>query len=111
MPNGNEAASNAVGIVANPTLDDLREIMPDVAQSLQQVLEYEGDVEEDLMLTHQVSFEEYGKVYTKDLTMIPKNFFGEKSGESHSTLLYDNGVLFFPSRRKAISQRVIINVI
>ena len=44
-----------VGIVSNPTLEDLSEIMPDVAHSLRDVLEYKGNVEEDLMLTFQVT--------------------------------------------------------
>lgn len=56
-----------VGIVPNLNVSDLEDIMPDVAQSLSNVLEYEGDIEEDLMLTFSVSVEEYGKVFTKDL--------------------------------------------
>ena len=44
-----------VGIVSNPTLEDLGEIMPDVAQSLRELLIYEGNVEEDLMMTFRVS--------------------------------------------------------
>ena len=42
--------------------------MPDVASSLREVLDYNGNVAEDLVLTFQVSFEEYGKVHTADLT-------------------------------------------
>ena len=45
-----------VGIVSNPTLEDLSEIMPDVANSLREVLEYKGNVEDDLMLTFQVFY-------------------------------------------------------
>ena len=37
------------------TIDDLYEIMPDVAQSLKDVMEYEGNIADDLMLTFQVS--------------------------------------------------------
>ena len=59
--------SAPVGMVPNPTLDDLSEIMPDVAQSLKETLEYDGDLENDLMLTFQASIEEYGKVVTADL--------------------------------------------
>ena len=44
-----------VGIVSNPTLEDLGEIMPDVARSLRELLIYEGNVEEDLMMTFRVS--------------------------------------------------------
>ena len=36
-----------MGVAKNLTLEDLAEIMPDVASSLQNVLEYEGDVEND----------------------------------------------------------------
>ena len=43
-----------VGLVSSPTLEDLSEIMPDVAHSLREVLDYKGNVEEDLMLTFQV---------------------------------------------------------
>ena len=49
------SAYKNVGIVSNPTLEDLGEIMPDVANSLRDVLEYKGNVEEDLMLTFQVT--------------------------------------------------------
>ena len=52
----------------NPSLEDLSDIMPDVASSLREVLDYDGNVAEDLVLTFQVSFEEYGKVHTADLT-------------------------------------------
>ena len=60
--------SDDIGVVSSPSLDDLCEIMPDVASSLKEVLNYKGNVAEDLMLTFQVSFEEYGKVHTADLT-------------------------------------------
>ena len=45
-----------VGVVANPSLDDLAEIMPVVARGLQDILDYEGDVEEDLVLNFEESF-------------------------------------------------------
>ena len=45
-----------VGVVGNPSLDDLAEIMPVVARSLQDILDYEGDVEEDLLLNFEVTF-------------------------------------------------------
>ena len=38
--------------------------MPVVARSLQDILDYEGDVEEDLMLNFEVSVEEYGNMVT-----------------------------------------------
>ena len=46
--------SSDVGLVTNPSLDDLSEIMPVVSRSLQDILDYEGDVEEDLMLNFEV---------------------------------------------------------
>ena len=42
--------------MGNPSLDDLAEIMPVVARSLQDILDYEGDVEEDLLLNFEVIF-------------------------------------------------------
>ena len=41
--------------------------MPDVATSLKEILEYEGNVEDDLMVTFSASVEEYGQVITKEL--------------------------------------------
>ncbi|KAF2355382.1 HECT domain [Trinorchestia longiramus] len=56
-----------VGIASNPTLDDFREIMPEVSHGLSELLKYEGDVEEDMCLTFQVSLEEYGEPRTFNL--------------------------------------------
>ena len=53
--------SSDVGIVSNPSLDDLSEIMPVVSRSLQDILDYEGDVEEDLMLNFEESFKDFPK--------------------------------------------------
>ncbi|XP_054263843.1 probable E3 ubiquitin-protein ligase HECTD2 isoform X2 [Macrosteles quadrilineatus] len=53
-----------VGIVHMPTVDDLAEIMPDVARGLKELLTYEGNVEEDMCISFQVSLEEYGEVKT-----------------------------------------------
>ncbi len=57
-----------VGIVADPSLEDLAEIMPDVAMSLREILAYDGDVSEDLVISFQASVEEYGRMITQDLT-------------------------------------------
>ena len=56
-----------VGVAKNLTVEDLAEIMPDVANSLQNILEYEGDVETDMYMTFQISVGEYGKIKTVDL--------------------------------------------
>ncbi|GLH08102.1 E3 ubiquitin-protein ligase Smurf1 [Gryllus bimaculatus] len=58
-----------VGVVKTLTLDDLSEIMPDVSRGLTELLNYEGNVEEDMCMNFQasicaVSLEEYGEVKT-----------------------------------------------
>ena len=62
-----------MGVAKNLTLEDLAEIMPDVASSLQNVLEYEGDVENDMFMTFQISVGEYGKIKTVDLKVMSLN--------------------------------------
>ncbi|XP_043222721.1 probable E3 ubiquitin-protein ligase HECTD2 isoform X1 [Amphibalanus amphitrite] len=57
----------AVGIAKHPTLEDLAQIMPEVARGLKELLAYEGNVEEDLCLNFHVSIEEFGKVITVNL--------------------------------------------
>ena len=42
-------------------------IIQDVAHSLKELLEYDGDVEEDLCLTFQASIGQNGKMITEDL--------------------------------------------
>ena len=49
----------SVGIAANPSLDDLAEIMPEVAHSMKEILDYKGDVCEDLLLSFEGIFYEY----------------------------------------------------
>ncbi|XP_073997880.1 probable E3 ubiquitin-protein ligase HECTD2 isoform X3 [Rhodnius prolixus] len=56
--------TSGVGVVRSPTIDDLAEILPDVARGLKELLAYEGNVEEDMCLNFQVSLEEYGEVKT-----------------------------------------------
>ncbi|ODN03165.1 putative E3 ubiquitin-protein ligase HECTD2 [Orchesella cincta] len=46
--------SAAVGVTRDPTIDDLAEIMPDVAHGLRELLKYEGSVEEDMGLSFQM---------------------------------------------------------
>ncbi|XP_070212088.1 probable E3 ubiquitin-protein ligase HECTD2 [Littorina saxatilis] len=50
-----------VGIVS-VTLDDLKILMPDTARGLQDLLEYDGDVEDDFGLTFEVSQAEFGQM-------------------------------------------------
>ena len=44
-----------MGVAKSLALEDLAEIMPDVASSLQNILDYEGDVEQDMYMTFQVT--------------------------------------------------------
>ncbi|XP_034243810.1 probable E3 ubiquitin-protein ligase HECTD2 [Thrips palmi] len=53
-----------LGVVRNPSLDDLAQIMPEVARGLRELLAYQGDVEQDMCLTFQASIEEFGAVKT-----------------------------------------------
>ena len=62
-----QEAGDQVGVARNIALEDLAEIMPEVATSLQNILEYEGDVEADMFMTFQISVGEYGKIKTVDL--------------------------------------------
>lgn len=53
-----------------PTLDDLKELMPDVGRSLQHLLDYnEGDIEETFCLNFTVTEENYGA--TEVLELVP----------------------------------------
>uniref|UniRef100_A0A674APS2 HECT and RLD domain containing E3 ubiquitin protein ligase 4 n=1 Tax=Salmo trutta TaxID=8032 RepID=A0A674APS2_SALTR len=54
----------------NPTLDDLKELMPDVGRSLQQLLDYtEDDVEDTFCLNFTVTVENFGA--TEVLELVP----------------------------------------
>eukprot|EP00064_Thunnus_orientalis_P021872 superscaffoldBa00006931_g22042 len=53
--------------MATATLDDLQQIMPELAHGLGELLSYEGNVEEDFYLTFQVFQEEMGVVKTYNL--------------------------------------------
>ncbi|XP_024215638.1 probable E3 ubiquitin-protein ligase HECTD2 isoform X1 [Halyomorpha halys] len=72
--------TSGVGVVRNPTIDDLAEILPDVAKGLKELLAYEGNVEEDMCMNFQVSLEEYGEM---------KTFMLKPSGE-HVPVTNDN---------------------
>ncbi|XP_028845805.1 probable E3 ubiquitin-protein ligase HECTD2 isoform X2 [Denticeps clupeoides] len=53
--------------MATLTLDDLQQVMPDLAHGLQELLSYDGDVEEDFYLAFQVFQEELGVVKSYNL--------------------------------------------
>jgi len=50
-----------------PTLDDLKDVNPGLAQGLRKLLEFDGNVEETFMQNFQISYEAYGMVQTHDL--------------------------------------------
>ncbi|XP_025415206.1 probable E3 ubiquitin-protein ligase HECTD2 [Sipha flava] len=82
-----------VGVVENPTLDDLNEIMPDVANGLKHLLEYEGNVEEDMGLTFQVSLEEHVTPKTYKLKPNGENISVTNENRQEYVNLYLNWVL------------------
>ncbi|KAM6956864.1 putative E3 ubiquitin-protein ligase HECTD2 [Aplochiton taeniatus] len=58
---------NAPVGMATATLDDLQQIMPELARGLGELLSYDGNVEEDFYLTFQVFQEEMGVVRSHNL--------------------------------------------
>ncbi|XP_034754357.1 probable E3 ubiquitin-protein ligase HECTD2 [Etheostoma cragini] len=58
---------NALVGMTTATLDDLQQIMPELAHGLGELLSYEGNVEEDFYLTFQVFQEEMGVVKSHNL--------------------------------------------
>ncbi|XP_048843738.1 probable E3 ubiquitin-protein ligase HECTD2 isoform X2 [Brienomyrus brachyistius] len=58
---------NAPVGMATLTLDDLRQVMPDLAHGLEELLRHEGNVEEDFCATFQVFQEELGVVKSHNL--------------------------------------------
>ncbi|XP_077438103.1 putative E3 ubiquitin-protein ligase HECTD2 [Vanacampus margaritifer] len=58
---------NALVGMATATLDDLQQIMPELAHGLQELLNFDGNVEDDLCITFQVSKEEMGVVKSYNL--------------------------------------------
>ncbi|XP_047127439.1 probable E3 ubiquitin-protein ligase HECTD2 isoform X1 [Hydra vulgaris] len=53
--------------VAPMDIEEFKQVYPDLANGLKELLFYEGNVEEDLCQTFQVSFTEYGVVQTRIL--------------------------------------------
>lgn len=62
-----------VGIVSSLGLYDLKYIYPVQAQSLQNLLDYEGDVQEDFMLKFEASYTEFDVVKLVELKENGKN--------------------------------------
>uniref|UniRef100_A0A7M5WR61 HECT-type E3 ubiquitin transferase n=1 Tax=Clytia hemisphaerica TaxID=252671 RepID=A0A7M5WR61_9CNID len=55
-----------VGVVP-AGVDDLKQVYPEVAQGLRDLLEYDGDVEDDLCQTFMISFTENGQTMNRQL--------------------------------------------
>ncbi|CAF0709989.1 unnamed protein product [Brachionus calyciflorus] len=58
---------NSSGVLPNLSLYDLSQIMPSIAKSLQNLLDYEGDVQEDFMMKFVASYNEFDTVKTAEL--------------------------------------------
>ena len=61
------ADRNAPVGVTKLDLNDLKEVMPELAKGLQELLKYEGNVEDDMCQTFQVSTTVFGSVMTENL--------------------------------------------
>ncbi|ELU04155.1 hypothetical protein CAPTEDRAFT_93626 [Capitella teleta] len=85
VPYNNPSAT--VGI-ANVTLNDLKQTLPDLARGLQELLDYEGDVEEDFGLTFQTSVTEFGEVKAHSLKQGGENIHVTNSNRKEYVQLY-----------------------
>ncbi|CAE1250212.1 HECTD2 [Acanthosepion pharaonis] len=79
--------------VAQLTLQDLQLVHPDIANGLKELLEYEGDVQEDFGLTFQVSYTELGCVKTHPLKTNGENIFVTNSNRGGYVQLYVDWIL------------------
>ncbi|XP_016124859.1 probable E3 ubiquitin-protein ligase HERC3 [Sinocyclocheilus grahami] len=69
----------------SPTLDDLKELSPTEGRSLQQLLEYEGDVEETFCLNFAITREYYGITEVKELVQGGKTITVDKTNRCDCT--------------------------
>ena len=60
-------SANSIGASSHLTLFDLKQVMPDLASSLNNLLEFEGNVKDEFMLKFEVSYAEYDWVKTVPL--------------------------------------------
>ncbi|XP_021361218.1 probable E3 ubiquitin-protein ligase HECTD2 isoform X1 [Mizuhopecten yessoensis] len=79
---------NAVVGITQMTLEDFKLVQPVLAVSLEELLNYEGDVEEDFCMTFQISLTEYGDVRTVDLKTGGANIPVNKSNRAEYIQLY-----------------------
>ncbi len=86
--------SNAnIGVVPSLTLYDLKYIMPDLASSLQYLLDYEGDVKEDFMMKFEVSVTEFDVVKSVPLKENGQNIDLTNENRKEYVDLYVNFLL------------------
>ncbi|XP_026059518.1 probable E3 ubiquitin-protein ligase HERC3 [Carassius auratus] len=71
-----------------PTLDDLKELSPTEGRSLQQLLEYEGDVEETFCLNFAITREYYGITEVKELIQGGKTIAVDKTNRKEFVQAY-----------------------
>ncbi|GIY20830.1 probable E3 ubiquitin-protein ligase HECTD2 [Caerostris darwini] len=74
-------------------VDDLAEVMPDVAVGLRELLSYEGNVEEDFCMNFQVSVEEFGGVKTHVLKTEGENMPVTNENRQEYVQLYTELIL------------------
>uniref|UniRef100_A0A8C3AVV7 HECT and RLD domain containing E3 ubiquitin protein ligase 4 n=1 Tax=Cyclopterus lumpus TaxID=8103 RepID=A0A8C3AVV7_CYCLU len=72
-----------------PTLDDLKELMPDVGRSLQQLLDYtEDDLEETFCLNFTITEENYGAIEVLELVRNGEDITVDKSNRQDFVYAY-----------------------
>lgn len=65
---GDDAAAVTIGVCESLNLYDLRQVMPCLASSLQELLDHEGDVRDDFMMSFVVSYaDQFDVVHTVEL--------------------------------------------
>lgn len=52
------------GVLSSLNLFDLKQVMPSIASSLQDLLDYDGNVQEDFMMKFEISYNEFDVVKT-----------------------------------------------
>ncbi|XP_041477495.1 probable E3 ubiquitin-protein ligase HECTD2 [Lytechinus variegatus] len=75
------------------TLEDLEQVNPDLCHGLKELLEYSGDVEEDLCTTFQCSIPVYGTTMTYDLKPNGGDIFVTNGNRREYVDLYVNFLL------------------
>ncbi|XP_048746194.2 probable E3 ubiquitin-protein ligase HECTD2 isoform X2 [Ostrea edulis] len=79
--------------VTTMSIEDLKTVQPDVAKGLQDLLEYDGDVEDDFGLSFQVSVTEFGVMKTIDLKPNGSNIPVNNDNRKEYVQLYVDWIL------------------